>query len=90
MSDEEMVEPADQLAIELEDHVIEKLRLRASSHGCSLDEEVHEIIRNAVKSESSEPAGLGTRLAARFRDIGLKEEIPELRGYPAVPFEFDP
>ncbi|MEA2343287.1 MAG: hypothetical protein QOF63_1456, partial [Thermoanaerobaculia bacterium] len=33
--------------------------------------------------------GLGTRLAARFRDIGLKEEIPELRGYPAQPADFD-
>jgi hypothetical protein len=34
--------------------------------------------------------GLGSRLAARFRGIGIEEEIPELRGYPAEPFEFDP
>jgi hypothetical protein len=30
-------------------------------------------------------AGLGTRIAARFSEIGLEEEIPELRGQSATP-----
>jgi plasmid stability protein len=77
------------LLIQVEDDVKEKLRRRASSHGRSLDEEVREIVRNAAESEEAKPAGLGTRLAARFRGIGLEQEIPELRGYPAEPADFD-
>ncbi|MEA2328379.1 MAG: antitoxin FitA [Thermoanaerobaculia bacterium] len=47
------------------------------------------IARDASKSERDNRPGLGTRLAARFRDIGLNEEIPELRGYPAQPADFE-
>jgi plasmid stability protein len=75
---------------QLDDDVKEKLKRRARCHGRSTEEEVREVLRNAVKSEGGEPMGLGSRLAARFRGIGIEEEIPELRGYPAEPFEFDP
>ncbi len=90
MSSAEIVQSSEELVIKLDHDVIENLRQRASSHGRSLDEEVREILREVGTSESSTSVGLGTRLAARFRDIGLKEDIPELRGYPVVPFEFDP
>lgn len=83
---------------QLDDDVKEKLELRARHNGRSTEEEVREILRDAVKSEGgipvksegSTPVGLGTRLAATFRGIGLDEEIPELRGYPVIPIEFDP
>jgi plasmid stability protein len=77
------------LVRQLDDDVKEKLQKRARSHGRSTEEEVREILRNAVKTEGAPQSGLGTRLAARFRGIGLDEEIPELRGYPAEPADFD-
>ena len=73
----------------LEDDVKAKLQRRARQHGRSTEEEVREILRNAVKDEEHAREGLGTRIAARFRGIGLEEDIPEWRGYPARPAEFD-
>jgi antitoxin FitA len=83
---------------QLDDDVKEKLELRARRNGRSAEEEVREILRDAVKSECVAPVksegsnriGLGTRLAATFRGVGIDEEIPELRGYPVIPIEFDP
>ena len=53
---------------------------------------MRDILRNAVKEEGAHKEGLGSRIATRFKDIGLEEgeEIPEMRGYPARPVEFDP
>jgi len=77
------------LVDKIEDDVLEKLQQRARCHGRSAEEEAREILRDAVKSERDNRPGLGTRIAARFRGIGLEEEIPELRGYPAQPADFD-
>lgn len=60
-----------------------KLQRRARRHGRSTEEEVREILRNAVREEDAPRTPLGTRLAARFAGIGLVEAIPELRGQPA-------
>ena len=78
------------LVRQLDDDVKEKLQQRARNHGRSTEEEVREILRNAVRSEGGPPIGLGTRLAAIFHGVGIEEEIPELRGYPVEPIEFDP
>jgi antitoxin FitA len=78
------------LVRQLDDEVKEKLRLRARRHGRSTEEEVREILRNAVRTEGSEPRPLGSRLAARFAEVGLTEDIPELRGQPVQPAEFEP
>ncbi len=69
----------------LDDDVKEKLQLRARRHGRSTEEEVREILRNAVRDQDEPELGLGSRLAARFAGLGLTEEIPEWRGYPARP-----
>jgi len=74
----------------LDDDVMEKLQLRAQRNGHSIEEEVGEILVDAVKSEGCEPVGLGTQLAAIFHGVGVDEEIAELRGYPVIPIEFDP
>jgi plasmid stability protein len=74
----------------LDDDVKAKLQRRARRHGRSTEEEVREILRNAVKGEVRAPAPLGSRLAARFSRIGLTEEIPEFRGQPARPARFAP
>ncbi len=45
----------------LEDEVKKRLQLRAIRHGRSMEEEVRDILRNAVKDEHRHPmAGLGT------------------------------
>jgi plasmid stability protein len=74
---------------QLEDDVKAKLQRRARRHGRSTEEEVREILRNAVRDEEQAPAQLGSRIAARFADIGLDEEIAELRGQPVRPARFD-
>ncbi len=66
---------------DIENEVKAKLQRRAKRHGRSMEEEVREILRDATKTESTSRKGLGTRIAAHFRNIGLREgeEIRELR-----------
>lgn len=73
----------------LEDDVKAKLQRRASRHGRRTEEEVRDILRNAVKDEDAPRLPLGSRLAARFAAVGLDQEIPELRGQTAQPADFD-
>lgn len=73
----------------LEDDVKAKLQVRARRHGRSTEEEVREILRNAVKDEGGAQAPLGSRLAERFAGLGLSEEIPELRGEQPRPADFE-
>lgn len=73
----------------LEDDVKARLQRRARQHGRSTEEEVREILRNAVKDEGTAQAPLGDRLRARFAGIGLEEELPELRGALAQPATFE-
>jgi plasmid stability protein len=78
------------LVLQVDDDVMNKLLRRASRHGRSLEEEVREILRNAVRSEGTARAPLGTRLSARFQRDGLEKEIPELRGQSVQPAVFEP
>ena len=74
----------------LESEVKERLQLRASRHGRSMEEEVRDILRNAVKDDyCHSTAGLGSELAALFAGIGLDAEIAELRGHVIRPAAFD-
>jgi plasmid stability protein len=74
----------------LEQSVKARLQRRAKRNGHSMEEEVREILRNALKSgEVGEEVGLGTRIQRRFAGIGFREgEIPELRGQQARPAIF--
>ena len=45
-----------------------------------MEEEVRNILRNAVKEENQRPFKLGSRIAARFSKVGLTADLPELRG----------
>ena len=78
-----------QIRVRLDDDVMEKLQQGAQRNGRSIEEEVREILRDAVKSEERSPVGLGSRLAATFRGVDIEEEIQELRGYPVVPIDLD-
>jgi antitoxin FitA len=64
----------------LEGSVKARLRRRAIRRGHSMEEEVREILRNAVRAEESAAAPLGSQIAARFARIGLEEDIAEFRG----------
>jgi plasmid stability protein len=50
-----------------------------------MEEEVRDILRNAIKEERAPRPRLGSRISARFTDIGLSEPIEELRSQPARP-----
>lgn len=73
----------------LEEDVKTRLKHRASRHGCSMEEEVRRILRNAVNEEGLPVAKLGSRIAARFAEAGLTENLPELRGQIIQPPDFD-
>lgn len=62
----------------LDDAVKDKLRKRAARTGRSMEEEVRDILRDALKDEGKPQKGLGTRIAERFRGIELQEDIPKL------------
>lgn len=74
----------------LENTVKAKLQRRAKRHGCSMEEEVREILRNAAHQEETPVGGLGTEIAALFGKHGLTSEIPELRGHTIQPPDFEP
>ena len=74
----------------IENEVKVRLRKRAARHGRSMEEEVRDILRDAVKSEgTSASGGLGTGIASLFAKIGFKDEIAELRGHKIEPVSFD-
>jgi plasmid stability protein len=72
----------------LEDDVKERLQQRAKKHGCSLEELVRDILRDAA-NDKRRTGGLGSEIAALFRGRGLDFDIPELRGYTLEPPTFD-
>ena len=73
----------------IEDDVKERLQRRAKKHGCSLEELVRDILRDAAKDKRP-TGGLGSQIAALFKDVGFEEgEILEWRGYPVQPANFD-
>lgn len=73
----------------LDNDVKARLQARARRHRRSLEAEVRDILRNAANAEEKPAGGLGSEIAARFRGIGLEEDIPEWRGFPAEPAKFD-
>ena len=73
----------------LENKVKEKLERRAKRHGRSMEEEVREILRSAVR-EDAPGGGLGTEIAALFSSNGLTTDIPELRGHTIKPAKYEP
>jgi plasmid stability protein len=54
-----------------------------------MEEEVRDILRNAVNEQDAAAGGLGTEIASLFAKVGLEEDIPELRGYQSKPARFD-
>lgn len=72
----------------LEEAVKQGLKYRAGQHVRSMEEEVREILRSAVRENARPPVRLGSRIASRFADVGLGGDLPELRGTLAHPADF--
>jgi plasmid stability protein len=74
----------------LDDDVKERLQQRARQHGHSMEEEIRDILRQAMTDEGAPAPRLGSRIAARFAGQGLTEDLPEFRGQVARPAKFEP
>ena len=72
----------------LENDVKVRLQRRAARHRRSMEEEVRDILRDAVKNDDESATGLGTLIAQRFAGKGLDFDIPEWRGEKARPAKF--
>ena len=57
----------------LETQLKVRLQKRAKRHGQSMEEEVRDILRDALKQEDVPSSGLGTEIAALFSETGLEE-----------------
>ena len=73
----------------IEGSVKKRLQQRARRHGHSMEEEVREILRDAVAGEESATQGLGSQFAELFRGIGLEEPIPEIDEPMPEPLRFE-
>ena len=73
----------------VEDVVKARLQRRARRHGHSMEEEIRDILRDAVKEDPASTTGLGTEIAGLFSKIGIEFEIPELRGHELKPPVFE-
>ncbi|MBN9037858.1 MAG: plasmid stabilization protein [Rhizobiales bacterium] len=74
----------------LDTDVKDNLRRRARRHGVSMEEEARSILRAELLKPESEEYGMGSRIAALFRDIPDNDEpLPELPDTPLRPIDFD-
>jgi len=73
----------------IENAVKTRLQRRAKRHGRSMEEEVRDILRSAVRAEETPSGGLGTDIANLFVGAGLSSDVTELRGHAIAPAEFE-
>ena len=73
----------------LDENLKAAIKQRATRHGWSMEEEVRQILRRAVNEEPTPTTRLGSRIAARFADVGLDNPLPELHGQNIDPVMFD-
>jgi antitoxin FitA len=71
----------------IETSVKRSLQRRARRNGRSMEEEVRDILRNAVHEEIP-AAGLGTEISRLFAKDGFDADIAELRGHEVKPASF--
>ncbi len=71
----------------LDEGVKAGLKQRALRHDWSMEEEVRQILRRAVQSDSRS-VPLGSRIAARFAGCGIEEDLPELHGQDITGMDF--
>jgi plasmid stability protein len=72
----------------IEAEVKSRLHRRAKRHHRSTEEEIRDILRNAVREKDATEGGMGSAIASLFTKIGLDAEIPEFRGREIKPPSF--
>jgi plasmid stability protein len=60
----------------LEEPLKARLRIRAATHGRSMEDEARDILRNALNREPPQAANLASAIRARFAPLG-GVELPE-------------
>ena len=73
----------------IENTVKAQLQRRAKRHGRSMEEEVRDILRSAVREEETLSGGLGTDISRLFMEVGLDSDVSELRGHSVKPAVFE-
>ncbi len=74
----------------LDDNIKARLRIAAARHGCSMEEEVRQILRRTLTAEDSK-SKLGTRIHKRFAVLGgLDLPLPDRSAARAAPVFSDP
>lgn len=77
----------------VDDRLKARLQRRAKRNGRSMEAEVREILRDALRKDDVSKVGFGTATVALFSGNGVTldegEEIREWRGYPLRPISFD-
>lgn len=59
----------------LEEPIKELLRIRAASHGHSMEEEVRQILRAAVLEDAQSPDNLADAIAKRFAELNGVDDL---------------
>ena len=72
----------------VDDATKQRLRMRAASHGVSMEEEVRRILRDALRPAEAH-SGLGLRLRDRFAGLAAEEFVTPTRHAPRGAPEWD-
>jgi plasmid stability protein len=78
----------------IEDDLKARLQRRAARHGHSMEAEMRDILRDAMKQEDAPTVGLGTQIATMFEGIGFNDAEREaiegaMRGHKVKPAVFE-
>jgi antitoxin FitA len=73
----------------LDEQLKRRLRVRAASHGRSMEDEARDILRAALSTEAAKPGNLFDAIRARIEPLGgVDLDIPPREPLPP-PVEFD-
>lgn len=73
----------------IENAVKARLQRRARQNGRSMEEEVRDILRDAVNKDEAPARGLGSEISSLFAKNGLDSDVLELHGHAVVPALFE-
>lgn len=78
------------LVRKIDDDLKARLKARALQDGVSMEEEARLILRDALRPQAVGEPGLGSRIAALFRDIENNDEpLPRIPTKPWRPMSFE-